>query len=192
MKHLKVFHSIWTVVLLLVLVISGCAGNVPATDQPAASPTTAAATQTTAATQAPATEPAATMAGMEEASATPEGTAAATAVVPVSGSDILYQDDFTDPSTGWTEDKFDNYFIGYHEPEYYHVEVDSPNYKTTVFAPGKKIFGDFTAELKVLTSSGKTSPTGDFRYGLAFRRTGDEYYAFTISPRTKKWYVAKW
>ncbi len=113
------------------------------------------------------------------------------ALVPVSGGDILYQDNFTDPSSGWTEDKFDNYFIGYHEPEYYHVEVTSPNYKTTVFAPGKQSFDDFTLELKVLTSSTKTSPTGDFRYGVAFRRSGDQYYAFTISPRTKKWYVLK-
>jgi hypothetical protein len=33
--------------------------------------------------------------------------------------------------------------------------------------------------------------SGDFRYGLAFRRSGDEYYAFTVSPRTKTWYVLK-
>ncbi|HEX9385237.1 MAG TPA: SH3 domain-containing protein, partial [Anaerolineales bacterium] len=32
---------------------------------------------------------------------------------------------------------------------------------------------------------------GDFRYGLAFRRSGDQYYAFTISPRTKQWFVLK-
>ena len=25
--------------------------------------------------------------------------------------------------TGWAEKKFDNYFVGYHEPEYYHVEI---------------------------------------------------------------------
>jgi hypothetical protein len=112
-------------------------------------------------------------------------------VVPVSGGEALYQDDFTDPSSKWTEDKFDNYFIGYHEPEYYHVEVTSPNYKTTVFAPDKQSFDDFTLELKVLTSSTKTSPTGDFRYGVAFRRSGDQYYAFTISPRSKKWFILK-
>ena len=27
--------------------------------------------------------------------------------------------------------------------------------------------------------------------GLAFRRSGDQYYAFAISQRTKKWYVLK-
>jgi hypothetical protein len=43
----------------------------------------------------------------------------------------------------------------------------------------------------VLTVSAKTSATGDFRYGIAFRRSGDQYYAFSISPRTKKWFVLK-
>ena len=84
--------------------------------------------------------------------------------------------------TGWSEDKFDNYFIGYHEPEYYHIEVTSPNSKTTVFEPQKKRFEGNTIELQVLTNSTKTSSTGDFRYGLAFRRSGDQYYSFTISP----------
>jgi hypothetical protein len=167
------------------MITAGCAGNVPPTAAPAAPPTTAAATE------APATEAAVTAAAAQESTATPEATSSSTAVVPVSGGDALYQDNFTDPSTGWASDKFDNYFIGYHEPEYYHVEVDSPHYKTTVFPPGKQIFGDFTTDLKVLTSSTKTSPTGDFRYGLAFRRSGDQYYAFTISPRTKMWYILK-
>lgn len=104
---------------------------------------------------------------------------------------LLYQDDFTNPATSWPERKFDNYFIGYHEPEYYHIEVAGANYKTTVFEPQKRSFDDFTAELDVLIASAKTAPEGDFRYGLAFRRTGDQYYAFTVSPRTKKWYVLK-
>jgi len=104
---------------------------------------------------------------------------------------VLYQDDFTNPATGWPDRKFDNYFIGYHEPEYYHVEVTGTNYKTTVFEPQKRSFGDFTVELQVLTVSAKTAAEGDFRYGLAFRRSGDQYYAFTISPRAKKWFVLK-
>jgi len=113
------------------------------------------------------------------------------AAIPVSGKGVLYQDDFTNPATGWSEDKFDNYFIGYHEPEYYHVEITSPNSKTTVFEPNKTSFESFTVDLQVLTVSAKTAAQGDFRYGLAFRRSGDQYYAFTISPRTKKWYVLK-
>ena len=106
-------------------------------------------------------------------------------------SNVLFHDDFTNPTTGWSEAKFDNYFIGYHEPEYYHVEIKSPNSKTTVFEPGKQVFGDATLKLKVFTNSAKTDPNGDFRYGLVFRRSGDQYYAFTISPRAKKWYLLK-
>ena len=77
---------------------------------------------------------------------------------------LLYHDDFTDPTSGWPEEKFDNYFIGYHEPEYYHVEVTSPNYKTTVFEPDKKNFGDVTIEVKAFTASSKTAETGDFSF----------------------------
>jgi len=112
---------------------------------------------------------------------------------PVQGAEVttLYQDDFTNPSTGWTEKTFDNYFIGYHEPEYYHIEIKGPNYKTTVFEPQNGNFGDATIELEVFTNSAKTAPEGDFRYGLAFRRSGDQYYAFAVSQRTKKWYVLK-
>jgi hypothetical protein len=190
MKNLLVYRSILIMAVLGVLVTAGCAGNVPATS--AAATQEPGATQVSAASPEPAVSATSTSEMSDMSNATPQATpGTGQAVVPVSGSDILYQDNFTDPSTGWTEDKFDNYFIGYHEPEYYHVEVDSPNYKTTVFAPGKQVFDDFTLDLKVLTSSSKTSPTGDFRYGAAFRRSGDQYYAFTISPRTKKWYVLK-
>lgn len=110
---------------------------------------------------------------------------------PVADPNVLFHDDFTNPSTGWPEDKFDNFFIGYHEPEYYHVEISSPNYKTTVFEPKKENFGDMTVEVKAFTASSKTAETGDFSFGPVIRRSGDQYYAFTISQRTKKWYVLK-
>jgi hypothetical protein len=193
MKNLPVFRSMVIMAVFSILVTASCAGNVPATNAPATQePSAIQAATASPVPAASATSPSEMSDMTDMATATPPSTpGSGQAVVPVSGGDILYQDNFTDPSTGWTEDKFDNYFIGYHEPEYYHVEVDSPNYKTTVFAPGKQIFNDFTLELKVLTSSTKTSPTGDFRYGVAFRRSGDQYYAFTISPRTKKWYILK-
>jgi len=129
---------------------------------------------------------------------TPNAVSADTANAPtpeeskiVADPNILYHDDFTNPASGWREEKFDNFFIGYHEPEYYHVEVSSPNYKTTVFEPGKGEYGDVTIEVKAFTASGKTSETGDFDFGPAFRRSGDQYYAFTISQRNKEWYVLK-
>ncbi|MFN8386505.1 MAG: SH3 domain-containing protein [Anaerolineales bacterium] len=109
----------------------------------------------------------------------------------VADGDVLYHDDFANPATGWPEEKFDNFFIGYHEPEYYHVEITSPNYKTTVFEPGKQSYGDATIEVKAFTASSRTAETGDFSFGVVFRRSGDQYYAFVISQRTKKWYVLK-
>jgi hypothetical protein len=156
--------------LLLVLTATGC-GNIPIPSTPdEPTPTSA-----PVASEPPATE-------SLVASPTPES---------ATNANVLYKDDFTNPATSWPEAKFDNYFIGYHEPEYYHVEITGSNYKTTVFEPQKRSFGDATVELQVLTNSTKTAPSGDFRYGLAFRRAGDQYYAFTISPRTKKWYVLK-
>jgi hypothetical protein len=169
-----IYHSSGMIMMLIVILASAGCGNIPAT---ANEPTQ--------------TEPALSSPPAVSPSPSPESFATSESPLPVSGSNILLQDAFTDPSTGWPEDKFDNYFVGYHEPEYYHVEVTGANYKTTVFEPGKQSFDDFTVELQVLTASAKTSPAGDFRYGLAFRRSGDQYYAFTISPRTKKWYVLK-
>jgi hypothetical protein len=110
---------------------------------------------------------------------------------PATSTDILYQDDFTNPTSGWPEAKFDNYFIGYHEPEFYHIEIDSPNFRVPVFLPDKKIFGDATMQVKVQISSAKTAAKGDFLYGIAFRRSGDQYYAFVISPRSQKWMLLK-
>ncbi len=106
-------------------------------------------------------------------------------------SDVLYGDDFTDPSSGWPQENYDNYFIGYHEPDYYHVQVQSPNDKTLVPVPGKPTFEDATIEVKVFTDLDNTAEGGDYLYGVVFRRSGDQYYAFTISPSTKKWYVLK-
>src|SRR5690349_1089176 len=163
-------RSQWSLgTLILILMMTGCAGNVPATaSEPTAQP-------------APAT---AAVASAESVEPTPSA-------APASDPNILFHDDFTNPTTGWAEDKFDNYFIGYDEPEYYHVEVTSPNSKTTVFEPQKQVFEDATVDLDVLTVSAKTAPQGDFRYGITFRRAGDQYYAFTVSPRTKKWFALK-
>jgi SH3 domain-containing protein len=173
-KHLFYRLSLIIVTLIFILTAAGCAGNVPATiTEPASSP-------------APVASAAPSLVSTDTTPVETTPTA-----VPVSDSNILYQDDFTNPATGWSEDKFDNYFVGYHEPEYYHIEITSPNSKTTVFEPQKKSFDDVTIELDVLTVSAKTAAEGDFRYGLAFRRAGDQYYAFTISPRTKKWFVLK-
>lgn len=110
---------------------------------------------------------------------------------PVTPTATLYQDDFTDPKSGWPNELvFQDYYVGYHEPDFYHVEVHTPNDSAIVTVPGRT-FDNFSAETRVLVSAANTAPSGDFRYGLVVRRTGNRYYALAISSRTKTWYVLK-
>jgi hypothetical protein len=122
----------------------------------------------------------------------PPGSVIETPLVPSSAQGaVLYEDDFRDPASGWPNELvFDNYYIGYHEPEAYHVEIHAPNARTVVAVP-EQSFGDFVAETDVYVSQENTAPSGDFRYGLVVRRTGEQYYGFTISPHTKTWSVLK-
>ncbi len=104
---------------------------------------------------------------------------------------IIYRDDFTDPKSGWPNSlEFGNYYIGYHEPNDYHVEVHVPNDRAVVAVP-KRTFGDFTMETEVQADPNNTAKAGNFRYGLVFRRSGNQYYAFVVSPRAKTWHVLK-
>jgi hypothetical protein len=103
------------------------------------------------------------------------------ALIPATGGQlppgVLYQDDFTNPASGWPNAvTYDNYFIGYHEPTYYHVDIHVPHDRALVALP-KKTFTDSTIETKTFTEPNNTSASGDFRYGLFFRRTGNQYYA---------------
>ncbi len=101
-------------------------------------------------------------------------------------------DDFTDPKSGWPNSlEFGNYYIGYHEPNDYHVEVHVPNDRAVVAVP-KRTLGDFTMETEVQADPNDTAKAGNFRYGLVFRRSGNQYYAFVVSlPRAKTWHVLK-
>jgi Bacterial SH3 domain len=196
--------SPWSLLFSLVvfsLITAGCTASpailtpvLTGADEPLAepvlNPTSIQAVERTiavTATQTATLEPTLTV----ELASTPEVTQPVTSSVPASLSTWLYQDDFTNPTTGWTEAKFDNYFIGYHEPEYYHIEVDSPNDKATAFMPEKQTYGDVSVEVKVQTNSRKTAESGDFIYGPIIRRSGEQYYAMAISPRSKQWFLLK-
>ncbi|GIV79540.1 MAG: hypothetical protein KatS3mg050_3934 [Litorilinea sp.] len=110
---------------------------------------------------------------------------------PVDHAAQQYHDDFTDPLSGWPGTLvFDNYFIGYHEPEYYHVEVRTAHDRALVSWPGGDLV-DATVEVALFPDAANTAVEGDFRYGLALRRTGDQYYGFMISPRTQRWFIFK-
>jgi len=113
--------------------------------------------------------------------------------MPVSGlmplaQGVLFQDSFTDPASGWPVGEQANKRFGYHPAAFYRLEVSAPNDTLSIFRGLS--FGDFTTEVQALVDH-TTTTDGDFRYGLAVRRTGDNYYAFTISPRTGTWQVLK-
>jgi len=100
----------------------------------------------------------------------------------------LYQDSFTNPTSGWDQGKIDNYMTGYSEQDYYQIQIQKANEKILVSEPQKTAYEDMNADIKVFT---KLASSGDFRYGLLFRRLENRYYAFAISPRTKHWYFLK-
>jgi len=102
--------------------------------------------------------------------------------------DVLYQDNFADPSSGWPNGVEGGYTFGYHPQSFYHIEVASANDRKTIFRGLN--FVNFIAETDVLVDHTNTAG-GDFRYGLAFRRSGNNYYAFTVSPRAVNWQVIK-
>jgi len=157
----------------------GCTGQLPVPTEP---PAASATVESSSPTQDPAASP--TEPGVEPTASSQ----------PTIDENVLYRDDFTNLASGWPSADFGDYYIGYHEPEYYHVEIKTPNAKAPVVSiPDSETnsFPDATIELQVYTVSGRTATGGDYRYGLAFRRSGDNYYAFTISPTTKAWQVLK-
>jgi len=111
--------------------------------------------------------------------------------VEVSDANLLYNDQFTDPNSGWpTEDKEGEPFrYGYHPPDYYHIEARAANTHLAVTLPQR--YQDASVETTAFVDHTATG-TGNFRYGLVVRRTAaDRFYAFTISPRQSQWEVLK-
>ena len=103
-------------------------------------------------------------------------------------ANILYEDDFTNPSSGWLQGTFDNYLAGYSESKYYNFQILDPEDKFSVPIPSREKYSNVNIDLAASTQSAQA---GDFRYGIVFRRSGDQYYAFAISPSTKMWHVLK-
>ncbi|MBP8000213.1 MAG: SUMF1/EgtB/PvdO family nonheme iron enzyme [Chloroflexi bacterium] len=99
---------------------------------------------------------------------------------------IFFADDFTNLESGWPTNTTENGLIGYHAPDDYHIEVFVPDAVTTVFRNPSQ--NDYTLEVKVRVDHTDT-PNDKFRYGVAFRRQGDNFYAFTLSPLSGEWQV---
>lgn len=104
--------------------------------------------------------------------------------------DVLYQDEFADPNSGWPVGTEGNYTFGYHPQSFYHLQVGAANDRLVVSRDLG--YADFAVETEVLVDH-TSVPTliGNFRYGLAVRRSGENYYAFMISPSTGTWQTVK-
>ena len=101
---------------------------------------------------------------------------------------ILYQDHFTNPLSGWIRGKIDNFIVRYAGLNYYRVQAQVPNVQYLAFVPNEGEYEDVNVDTRAIAEA---ASGGDFRYGLVFRRSGDQYYAFVISPHTKTWYFLK-
>lgn len=113
---------------------------------------------------------------------------AATEVEAASDEVVLVDEQFTDEASGWPIMTETEALSGYHPPDYYHVQSGLPDHITTAFFGGS--FNNISMDTDVFIDSTDT-PDGIFRYGLVVRRDGDDFYAFTISPRTEDWTVIK-
>lgn len=103
---------------------------------------------------------------------------------------ILYQDEFSD-ANGWDQGMINRFAVRYARypgARYYQVDVKGPEDQYLAFVPNDRGYEDVNIDVKTrVEAAGK----GDFRYGMVFRRSGDQYYAFVISPATKTWYFLK-
>ena len=113
---------------------------------------------------------------------------AASEVTVMPEDDLLVEDDFSNPESGWETWDDGSVLYGYHPPDYYHVQASSTETLSTAFFGGN--FDDVTMESLVFVDATDTE-NGAFRYGLVLRRSGDNFYAFTIAPRANEWTVLK-
>jgi len=110
MKSQSIYRSKWTIpiALMLIFVMVGCTGQLPVPTEP---PAASATVESSPPTQDPAASP--TEPGVEPTASSQ----------PTIDENVLYRDDFTNLASGWPSADFGDYYIGYHEPEYYHVEI---------------------------------------------------------------------
>ncbi len=112
---------------------------------------------------------------------------------------VLFRDNFENPKSGWPTIKETTYFVGYHAPSSYHVDASLPHVQALSLLGVAYTDTEIEAHVYVDKTG---SPTGRFRYGLAFRASGppskppsgisgpvrpEDFYAFVIDPRSGRW-----
>jgi hypothetical protein len=104
---------------------------------------------------------------------------------------ILYEDEFSVPGE-WTQGESGSFAARYATQlpgaKYYQVDVQGPAGQYLSFVPNGQTYEDVNIDLKTRIETGHR---GDFRYGMVFRRSGEQYYAFVVSPTRGMWYVLK-
>ena len=113
---------------------------------------------------------------------------AATEVEVVAEPDIILQDEFVDPESGWATWDDGSALYGYHPPDFYHVQASQPDTLSTAIFDAN--FDSLTMESLVFVEATDTE-AGGFHYGLIVRRNGNDFYAFTIAPRSTEWVIFK-
>ena len=101
---------------------------------------------------------------------------------------ILYQDQFINPFGGWDRGRIGNFNVRYAGLRFFRVQAQSANSRHLAAVPKDQVYQDVNIDINAIAN---TPSGGDFRYGIAFRRTENQYYAFVISPVTKTWYFLK-
>ena len=105
---------------------------------------------------------------------------------------IFYRDEFSDASTGWDRGPFDGFTADYVRDDggrrYYQVQAQVAEDRYVAFVPIDADYADVNIDIQTRAESANA---GDFRYGVIFRRSGDQYYALAVSPVTQEWQFLK-
>jgi hypothetical protein len=105
---------------------------------------------------------------------------------------IYYRDEFSSAATGWHRGESEHFTTAYVRADggrrYYQVQIKSPEQKYLDYVPNGHDYEDVNVTVQTRT---ETTGQGDFRHGVIFRRSGNQYYAFVVSPVTRTWYFLK-
>lgn len=120
----------------------------------------------------------------------PGGQDRATAIITVNESkpsarcgETLYEDDFGDPSSGWTVGSFQGFDWSYSGSGEYRVISASPNSIAWSWAPTKRTFSDFCLEVRVKqVVAGSLSSQGAMGIIFAGNQRARSFTRFAISP----------
>lgn len=101
----------------------------------------------------------------------------ATPSPPPTQSDILFQDDFSDPSSGWEEEDYPSGSVGYKDGFYF---VTSSGNGDSMWGVANCSFGDLSIEVDAEQISAPANDNNDYGVACRVQPNGDGYY-FLIS-----------